>query len=85
MNFRITLILCMIFGLAACGGTGDLTCDDVRIYQLAEEGKRVESPEDLDDLDPLKEAPLPEASPREARPAGSACVDRPPKVKLGGE
>jgi hypothetical protein len=70
--------------LASCGKDADLTCDDVQTYQLAVAGKRVKVPDDLDPLDPLKEVPLPQASPRAERPAGSTCIDRPPKVTIGG-
>ena len=70
---------------AGCGGTADITCDEPEYYQSAKIGKRVEPPEGLDDLDPLREMPLPEASPREPRPAGSPCFDRPPKVQIGTE
>ncbi|MGI9271314.1 MAG: hypothetical protein ACR2QT_06030 [Woeseiaceae bacterium] len=81
--FRLASLLLFVAGLSACGKDVDLTCDDVRTYQLAVEGKRVEAPEGLDDLDPQRELPLPEASPRPERPAGSTCIDRPPKVNLG--
>jgi hypothetical protein len=70
--------------LSACGKDLDLTCDDVETYQLAVAGQRVNVPDDLDPLDPLKEVPLPQASPRPERPADSACIDRPPKVTIGG-
>lgn len=80
--FRIAILLVLLVGLAGCGGT-ELTCDDVRIYQLAEEGKRIEAPDGLNDLDPLKESPLPDASPRKEREPGSPCIDRPPEVKIG--
>jgi len=83
MTIRLTVLLLLAAGLHACGGSADLTCDDVQVYQLAVESKRVEAPEDLDNLDPLREVPLPEASPREALPPGSDCVDRPPKVNIG--
>jgi len=76
-----------VSGIAACGGNGGSetrTCDEVRAYQLAAEGKRVEAPEGLDALDPLKEMPLPEANPRPPRPAGSPCIDLPPSVLSGG-
>ena len=72
----------LLAGLGGCGGI-NLTCDDVREYQLAEEGKRIEAPDGLDDLDPVKEAPVPEASPRQEREPGSPCIDRPPEIKLG--
>jgi len=73
---RIILIACMV-GLAACGGSNDLTCDDGP-YLSAERMPRVETPEDLDSLEQLRERPLPAASPRPDRPAGSPCLDRPP-------
>jgi len=80
--FRIAILVVLLAGLGGCGGNS-LTCDDVRDYQLAEEGKRIEAPDGLDDLDPVKEAPLPEASPRPEREPGSPCIDRPPEVKIG--
>lgn len=80
---RSALGLLLLATLCACGKDADLTCDDVQSYQLAVAGKRVQVPEDLDALDSLKEVPLPEASPQPPRPPGSACIDRPPKVKLG--
>lgn len=78
---RFTFLGLLLAALTACGGQ-DLTCDDVQYYQLSEEGKRVQAPEGLNDLDPLLEMPLPEASPRPARPEGSDCFDRPPGIKL---
>lgn len=82
--FRLALILLLTASLHACSKDVDLTCDDVQIYQLAVAGKRVTAPEGLDDLDPLKEMPLPKASPQAARPAGSVCIDSPPQIKLTG-
>jgi len=76
--------LVLLVSVVACGKDAELACDDVETYQLAVAGKRIEVPEGLDPLDPLKEVPLPKASPRPARPAGSACIDRPPKVQIGG-
>ena len=72
-----------VFGIVACGGNETRSCDEVQAYQLAEEGKRVETPADLDPLNPLNEMPLPEASPRPPRPAGSPCIDLPPSVLTG--
>ena len=80
--FRIAILVVLIAGLSGCAGI-NLTCDDVRDYQLAEEGKRIEAPDGLDDLDQVKEAQLPEASLRQAREPGSPCIDRPPKVSIG--
>lgn len=68
--------------LAGCSSTLDLTCDEEQYYQSAKPGKRVEAPEGLDDLDPLREMALPSASPREPRPEGARCFDRPPQIQL---
>ena len=75
--------LALLAGLSACGGNDIVTCDDVRRYQLAAQGKRIETPEDLDNLDPLREMPLPEASPQPPRPDGSPCIDLPPSILSG--
>ena len=80
---RLTVFLMVCVGFAGCGGPAELTCDDVAIYQLAVEGKRVVTPSDLDSLEPLREMPLPEASPRPPREPGSPCIDLPPEVDLG--
>ena len=82
MKIWTTAILLLLVG--GCGGTKDLTCDEVRAYQLAQEGKRIETPEDLDDLEPLREMPLPRANPAPPRPQGSPCLDLPPNI-LGTE
>ena len=68
---------------SACGGNDNRSCDDIRRYQLAAEGKKIETPDDLDDLDPLREMPLPEASPQPERPEGSPCIDLPPSILSG--
>ncbi len=82
ISIRIAILVVLLAGLGGCGGV-DLTCDDVRDYQLAEESPRIEAPDGLNDLDPLKEAPLPDASPRQDREPGSPCIDRPPEVTIG--
>jgi hypothetical protein len=80
---RLLALLLPIAGLIACGGPVDLTCDEVRLYQEARPGKRIEVPDDLDELSPLRELPLPQASPRPPRPEGSPCMDLPPNVTIG--
>ena len=82
-NTTPLLILALLSGLAGCSGDKARACDDVQRYQLAAEGKRVESPDYLSELDPLREMPLPEASPRPPRPEGSPCIDLPPSVLSG--
>ena len=81
MRTRLTAFLAAtLWTLTGCGGTVDRSCDEVRVYQLASEGKRIEVPADLDPLDELKEIPLPEASPQAARITGSPCLDLPPNI-----
>ena len=75
---RLTMIV-LVLGLSACGGSKTMTCDEGP-YQIAVRGSRVEAPDGLDNLEPLREIPLPEASPRAPRPEGSPCLDRPPMV-----
>ena len=80
---HLLLALLAAAAIAACGGPTEMTCDELRAYQLAVEGKRVQAPEGLDDLDPLREMPLPQASPQAQRPPGSPCIDMPPKIRIG--
>ena len=80
---RLTVLVLVFLGIAACGGPVELSCDEVATYQLATEGKRVVAPSDLDNLEELREMPLPEASPQQPRPPGSPCIDMPPKVRIG--
>ena len=82
-NTTLLIFLALLSGLAACSGDKSRSCDDEQRYQLAAEGERIETPDDLDDLDPLREMPLPEASPRPPRPEGSPCIDLPPSVLSG--
>jgi len=72
-------LLALVASLAACGGTPDLTCDEGS-YKSAVRGPRVQAPEDLDQLQPAREMPVPTASPRDSRPEGAPCIDRPPTV-----
>ena len=72
--------LLIVTGLAGCGGAADLTCDEPSRYQKAQQRERLKSPEDLDDLDAVREMPLPQANPAPERPAGSPCLDLPPRV-----
>ncbi len=81
MRTKLTAIfMATLWAVSGCGGTVDRSCDEVRLYQLAQEGKRIQVPENLDPLDELKEIPLPEASPQAARAIGSPCLDLPPNI-----
>jgi uncharacterized lipoprotein len=50
MLARLMLIV-LIVGLAACGGSKELTCDTEASYLSAVRAPRVQAPEDLDDRD----------------------------------
>ena len=65
--------------LAGCGGEAKMTCDEGP-YQTALRAPRVNAPEGLDDLDPLNEMPLPEASPREEEGYEGPCLESPPQI-----
>ena len=80
--FRLAFIA-LLASVGACSGGTGVTCDEEQYYQRAELAPRVVAPDDLDPLDPNRELPLPEASPRPPREAGSPCFDRPPEIELG--
>ena len=76
-------ILFVVFGATAMVGcsTAD-TCEEPAFYESATGGKRIEAPDDLDDLQAFKEMAIPEASPRPPREPGSGCLDRPPTLRI---
>ena len=63
--------------LGACGGE-PITCDEPQRYQASVEGAPIVAPDDLDELQANDELIIPEVSPREPRPKGSPCLERPP-------
>ncbi len=80
----LSVFILMLMALSACGGDPAIrSCDDPELYEEAERHERIETPEDLDDLELLRELPLPEASPAPPRPTGSPCIDLPPSVLTG--
>lgn len=65
--------------LGACGGGGGANvCEKPKLYQSSQPGKRIEVPEDLDSLNSTRELSIPDASPRDPRPAGAPCLELPP-------
>ncbi|MEM7431302.1 MAG: hypothetical protein AAF351_05110 [Pseudomonadota bacterium] len=78
MNNRVCVLILSAGLMTGCGGEPNLTCDELQPYQQVGDYKRVEVPDGLDDLDPLREMPVPEASPRGSREAGLPCIDLPP-------
>lgn len=80
-KWGIAAVLVAGTALAACGGSKDLTrkCNKQRLYQEAQAHEKLEVPDDLDELDELKEMPLPEAAPVSEREAAeTSCLKLPP-------
>lgn len=75
---RVAVLLAVLV-ISGCGGSSRLGCDEGP-YQAAIRAPKVKAPDGLDDLDPINEMPLPQASPREARPADGPCLESPPEI-----
>ena len=58
------------------------TCEELEYYELAEVGKRIEAPGDLNNLGAQKELQIPEASPRKPRDRSEGCLDWPPTLRI---
>ena len=78
----LLVIVFGLLGLAGCRGDAELKCDDGGAYLIAAETPRVAAPEDLDDLDAIREVPLPDASPRVNQGEGG-CLEAPPRADSG--
>ena len=74
---KMTLPLAAVLLLAACGGANSV-CEKPRLYQQSELGKRIESPQGLDQLRADREMTIPDISPRDPRPEGAPCLELPP-------
>lgn len=79
-GLALLTMICTVF----TGCALDLSCDDPQLYQKAREGKRIDAPDDLDELEAAKELTVPSASPRDARPEGAPCLDLPPVLQSKG-
>jgi uncharacterized lipoprotein len=73
------MTIAVLFVLAACGESKMLECDSGP-YLAAVRAPKVQAPEGLDNLDPLAEVPLPEASPQQPRPEDGPCLEHPPQI-----
>lgn len=79
-RLRLGIVLPLL-ALAACGGDDAvLKCESGGSYLNAVETPRIRAPEDLDNLDSLREMPLPEASPQSERTPEGGCLEAPPRV-----
>ena len=74
----------LVIAFAASSGacTSVETCEELEFYEYAEEGKRIEAPDDLDNLAANRELTIPEASPRPPRDRSAGCLDRPPTLRV---
>ena len=77
-------VLALSLALGACGGndTKEVDCEKNLKYQNRAIGKRVVAPEGLDQLDPLKEMPIPPADPNAPQPVPGKCDDMPPIISI---
>ncbi|MDG2388598.1 MAG: hypothetical protein P8M30_04695 [Planctomycetaceae bacterium] len=79
MQARIAVIV--VAGcLSACSGIE--TCEELEFYEYAEAGKRIEAPDDLDNLAADRELTIPDVSPRSPRDRSAGCMDRPPTLRI---
>lgn len=71
--------------LTACFGGKSVTadCEEAKYYQGFVDGKRVVSPEGLDQLDEFREMPIPQADQGAPKALPGRCLDMPPMVGSG--
>ena len=80
MSFlRYALLLAGTALISGCGN--NMTCDEPQPYQASHQGVRIAAPEGMDDLQSFKELKVPEASPQQAMPEGSPCLELPPALR----
>ena len=84
-NTRVASLLCALVGLTLGACSNAPTCDEPEAYESAVLGKRIEPPDDLDELPAYKEMVIPESSPRPPRSADAGCLDRPPTLRVEGD
>lgn len=69
--------------LTACIFGGPPKCETEGRYQRSQGGKRIEAPDELDDLESYKEMTVPHASPRAPREDTDRCLEAPPGISSG--
>ena len=79
---RMMVAALLLGSLAACGGGKSIAaCDDAKKYELVVEGKRVEVPDGLDELDEFKEMTIPKAE-TGVREEDAGCIEKPPPILI---
>ena len=79
MRIASLILVAALAVVAGCGESRMLECDSGP-YLTAVRAPRVQAPEGLDNLDPLREVPLPAASPQEPRADDGPCLEQPPQI-----
>ena len=79
-NLLIISAMMLLVGLSACRGGGEIKCKGSTDYMSAREALPVKAPDDLDNLDKLRELPVPEASPQTVEVQEGECLDSPPDL-----
>jgi hypothetical protein len=81
MKAIVTLASILAIGsfLAACSGSPK--CESEGRYTLGREGKRIQAPDGLDDLESGKEMEIPRASPQVPREDTGKCIEAPPAIQ----
>lgn len=69
---------CFVVTATLCGCGGNDTCTEPEPYQASVEGRRIDVPAGLNELDQNRELRIPEASPAPPRAEGSRCLELPP-------
>ena len=81
-KFLLIVVVTIAGMLSSCGGDEmiNYSCDEPQLYQAVQPAKRIVAPEGLDPLNELAEMPIPKAENVVMRPAGSRCIELPPKA-----
>ena len=83
-NFLLVLRTIVVISATSLAGACNSvqTCEEPEYYEHAEAGKRIDTPDDLDNLAAHKELQIPEASPRKPRDRSEGCLDWPPTLRI---
>ena len=81
-NVFAIIILAMVCG--GCATENELTCYQPEKIQNTVESEKIIIPAGLDNLRQDRELKVVKASPRDPRPAGSPCLETPPRILSKG-
>jgi hypothetical protein len=76
------MLLSGVLLLSACFG-GPPKCETEGRYQESVAGKRIQAPDDLDDLESYKEQTIPKPSPQAPKEDTGRCLEAPPVISTG--